>query len=283
MAKREGSLRKSGVACPVRPKALLIFATMSTETASASSATASSHKAWVAKRIHSFVGIVPLGIYVILHLSRNLSALWGPEAFDTAVRATWQKPINYLWVVLLVYLPLIYHAAYGILLTLRAERTSFFKYPNFENLRYVFQRLSALGLLGFLFAHIFLTRVQVSMGWLQSADVNPDGQVTFAYFATHMTDLAKGTVFVYALGILAAAFHLGNGVSTFCISWGITTGKSAMKKANIVSLLFGILLLGLGYAAITGFFIHDGEWKEFVTPSGPMSPTGIIGQFMPHH
>jgi len=253
---------------------------MSTETASATTATASSHKAWVAKRIHSFVGIVPLGIYVILHLARNVSALAGPEAFDAAIRASWHKPINYLWTALLVYLPLAYHSIYGIILTARAEKTNFFKYPNFENLRYVFQRLSALGMLGFLFAHIFLTRIQVSMGWLQSADVNPDGQVTYSYFATHMTDWSKGTAIVYGLGILATAYHLANGVTTFCISWGITTGKNAMKKADIFALLFGLLLLGLGYATIVGFFLYP--FEHFVTPGGPMAPDGFLGKLMGH-
>lgn len=261
---------------------MLDFRAMSTETASAPSATASSHKAWVAKRIHSFVGIVPLGIYLVLHLSRNVSTLAGPEAFDNAVRDTWKNPINYLWVALLVYIPLIWHAAYGLYLTLTSNKQNFFKYPNLENLRYVFQRLSALGLLGFLCAHIFLTRVHVSMGWLQSADVNPDGQVTFGYFAEHMWHNIM-TAPVYLLGILATAYHLANGVSTFCISWGITTGKNAMKKANIVALLFGLLILGLGYAAVAGFFLHGapGEaFPKFVTPGGPLAPDGIFAPML---
>ncbi len=118
--------------------------TMSTEATTACNCT--SHKAWVAKRIHSFVGIVPLGIYLVLHLSRNISTLGGVESFDSAVRETWKNPINYLWVALLVYIPLVYHAAYGLYLTLTSNKQNFFRYPNLENLRYVFQRLSALGL-----------------------------------------------------------------------------------------------------------------------------------------
>lgn len=251
---------------------------MSNET---SSPTTVSHALWKAKRIHSFVGIVPLGIYVILHLARNMSSVAGPAAFDHAIASTWAKPINYVWTVLLVYLPLVYHAAYGIHLTITGEKTSFFKYPNFQNLRFLFQRLSALGLLGFLFAHIFLTRMHVSMGWLQSADVNPGGQVTYDYFATHMTDWSKGTAIVYALGILATAYHLANGVATFCISWGITTGAKAQRRAEYVALVFGLLLLAMGYAAVVGFFLHP--FTEFVTPAGPMSPDGFLGKMMGHH
>ncbi len=261
---------------------MLDFRAMSTENASATPATASSHKAWVAKRLHSFVGIVPLGIYLVMHLSRNITTLAGPEAFDSAVQETWKNPINYLWVVLLVYIPLIWHAAYGLYLTLTSNKQNFFRYPNLENLRYVFQRLSALGLLAFLGAHIFLTRVHVSMGWLQSAETNPSGQVTFGYFAEHMWH-NPFTAPTYVLGILAAAYHLANGVSTFCISWGITTGQNAMKKANIVALLFGLFILGMGYAAVVGFFINGapGEaFPKFITPAGPMSPDGVFGPLL---
>lgn len=260
---------------------MLDFRAMSTENASTASATAPSHKAWVAKRLHSFVGIVPLGIYLVMHLSRNISTLAGPEAFDTAVQETWKNPINYLWVALLVYIPLIWHAGYGMYLTVVGNKQNFFKYPNLENLRYLFQRLSAVGLLGFLCAHIFLTRVHVSMGWL-TGDENPMGQVTFGYFAEHMWH-NPFTAPTYVLGILAAAYHLSNGLSTFCISWGITTGQNAMKKANIIALVFGLLILGMGYAAVVGFFIHGapGEaFPKFITPGGPMSPEGLFGPLL---
>lgn len=248
---------------------------MSTEATTASNS--DSHKAWVAKRIHSFVGIVPLGIYLVMHLTRNVSTLAGAESFDSAVRDSWKNPFNYLWVVLLVYLPLIYHAGYGIKLTLTGNKQNVLKYPNLENVRYLFQRLSALGLLGFLGAHIFLTRVHVSAGWLQSP-TNPDGQVTWGYFAEHMWH-NPFTAPTYLLGILATAYHLGNGVSTFLISWGITTGDKAIKKANILALVFGLTILILGYAAVAGFFIH-GEPAKFVTPGGPMSPEGLFGPLL---
>jgi len=250
--------------------------TMSTE-AVANSQVATNY-AWVAKRIHSFVGVVPLGVYVVLHLARNVSTLAGPQAFDEAVRRTWSHPVNYLWVALLVYLPLLFHAGYGFWLVLKSDHTNVFRHFNLENVRFAFQRLSALGVLGFLFAHIFLTRVQVAFGWLQDDKINPSGQVTYDYFATHMTDWSKGTAIVYALGILGVAYHLANGISTFGISWGITIGKKSIQRTQIVALLFGLFILALGYAAVVGFFLYD--FKEFVTPHGPLSPTGIFGPLM---
>lgn len=251
---------------------------MSTETAS--SASTGNHTEWMAKKIHSFVGVVPLGVYVTLHLSRNFATVLGADEFDKAVASTWSHPINYVWVVLLVYLPLVFHSLYGMLLMARSEKTNVFKHFNLENVRYFFQRLSGLGVLGFLAAHIFLTRVHVLMGWLQGPgpSASPTGQVTYGYFATHMTDFSKPTLIVYALGVLGTVYHLANGLSTFCISWGITTGKNAIRRAEIAALVFGLLLLALGYATIAGFFMHD--FTEFVTPGGPMAPDGFLGKLM---
>lgn len=254
--------------------------TMSTEATASVCTNCTSHKEWVAKKVHSFVGVVPLGVYLVLHLTRNASSLAGPQAFDEAVQATWANPLNYVWVALLVYLPLAFHSIYGIKLMIESEKTNVFKHFNLENVRYFFQRLSGLGVLGFLFAHIFLTRVHVSMGWLQDATTNPSGQVTYNYFATHMTDWSKGTAIVYGLGILGTVYHLANGLTTFCISWGITTGAKAMKKAEIVALLFGLTMLAVGYAAMVGFFMYD--FTEFITPGGPMAPEGFLGKMMGH-
>jgi hypothetical protein len=93
-----------------------------------------------------------------------------------------------------------------------------------------------------------------------------------------MTDWSKGTAIVYILGILGVVYHLANGLTTFGISWGITTGAKSIKRAEILALVFGLLLLALGYATIVGFFMYP--FHEFVTPHGPLSPTGILGPFM---
>ncbi|MEN9353187.1 MAG: hypothetical protein RL318_512 [Fibrobacterota bacterium] len=231
------------------------------------------HSAWVAKRIHSFVGIVPLGVYLVLHLSRNLSTLVSPEAFDSAVAATWAKPINYVWTVLLVYLPLAYHAIYGTKLALKGEKKSISKYMNRENVRFALQRLSAIGLLGFLGAHLFLTRAHLVFGWVEG------GKITYGYFAEHMWNNPV-TAVTYLFGILAAAYHLGNGVSTFCISWGIATGKRGIELAEYIALAFGLFLLILGYAAVVGFFLHD--YTSTAITGGPLVPHGTIEGIFEH-
>jgi succinate dehydrogenase / fumarate reductase cytochrome b subunit len=231
------------------------------------------HSAWVAKRIHSFVGIVPLGVFLVLHFSRNLSTLLGPEAFDSAVAATWQKPINYVWTVLLVYIPLFYHAIYGTKLALTGEKKSIGKYVNRENVRFALQRLSAIGLLGFLCAHLFLTRTHLLMGWVEG------GKITYGYFAEHMWNNPV-TAVTYLFGILAVAYHLGNGAATFCISWGISTGKRGIELAEYLGLGFGLFLLILGYASVAGFFMYDYTPTKII--GGPLVGGGALMNLFEH-
>ncbi len=238
---------------------------------SATIANTEDHSGWVAKRLHSFVGIVPLGVYVILHLSRNMSTLFGPDAFDAAVAHTWARPVNYLWLILLVYLPLLFHAGYGIYLVCTGEKKSFTKYMNLENFRFICQRLSAIGVLLFLCAHVFLTRLQTLFNWIVG------DQITYGHFAAHMWTNPL-TAPVYLLGILGVAYHLGNGFSTFCISWGIASGERGIKLTFKVGIAIAVLVLLMGYAAVAGFFLYDYTPAQYVVGS----PLYLVEQLMHH-
>ena len=58
-------------------------------------------------------------------------------------------------------------------------------------------------------------------------------------------------VFVfYVVGIASAGFHLGNGLFTFLITWGITVGQRAQRISQIISAALAIIvtLVGLGIA-----------------------------------
>jgi len=82
--------------------------------------------------------------------------------------------------------------------------------------------------------------------------LNPDGPVNLQLLRDALTDGGKGTAIVVHPGILERSTP-ANGLTTFGISWGITTGAKSIKRAEILALVFGILLLALGYASIAGF------------------------------
>ena len=54
------------------------------ETTSASEAFFIKHEFFI-RRLHSLLGIVPLGLYMVVHLTTNASLLAGSETFQKAV------------------------------------------------------------------------------------------------------------------------------------------------------------------------------------------------------
>jgi len=196
------------------------------------------------RRLHSLSGIVPIGFYMLVHVyAINATVLAGPQAFDRAAEALESTP----WFMLLfieiffLWLPIAFHAVYGLFIVREAEH-NFTRYGYPRNLFYSLQRIT--GVIAFLFLgfHIYTTRLTnyffgvpinyaVMHGWMS----NP---VVFA---------------VYVLGILASAFHLTNGVSTFCITWGITVGAQAQQAVWRACTLLFVVMGATGMLIVTAF------------------------------
>ncbi|HEV8376792.1 MAG TPA: hypothetical protein VGR38_11245 [Candidatus Polarisedimenticolia bacterium] len=61
------------------------------------------------------------------------------------------------------------------------------------------------------------------------------------------------TFAVYTLGILGTAYHLANGLWTFCLTWGFSVSRSSQRWLTSASMaLFGLLFL-LGMNNVLGF------------------------------
>src|SRR5437763_7272078 len=87
----------------------------------------------------------------------------------------------------------------------------------FSNVRYLVQRLSAVGLLLFLGAHLYLA-------WFQPRFIEGRPE-PFAEIAREM-HFHLPTLLVYILGVLCIAYHLANGIWSFCMGCGLTVSKS---------------------------------------------------------
>jgi succinate dehydrogenase / fumarate reductase cytochrome b subunit len=91
-------------------------------------------------------------------------------------------------------------------------------------------------------AHVYFTRIEP---WWEGYPVN------FAHMTEAMHEPLTFTV--YTLGILGTAFHLANGLWTFCITWGISVSRTSQKWLTFATLvLFGILF-AVGMNNILGF------------------------------
>ncbi len=196
---------------------------------------------WLGK-LFSLVGIVPLGVYVIAHLYQNLRSLNGAEAFDQHLAESRSWPFIVPITILVIWIPIVFHGLYG-LFALKKSRPNLIRFPFFENLKYVVQRLSGIGLLLFIPAHVYKTRIEPT---LEQSPLN------FHHMVEGLSEPL--TLTVYILGILGVAYHLANGVWQFSIGWGITKTQKGMDRMQILSYVLFVLLLTMGYASIWGFY-----------------------------
>jgi succinate dehydrogenase / fumarate reductase cytochrome b subunit len=195
---------------------------------------------WLGK-LFSLVGLVPLGIYVVFHLYSNLRSLEGPGVFNQHLAETRTLPFIVPLAILVIWIPIAFHGIYGLFIISKG-RSNVGKYPYFQNLKYLLQRLSGIGLLLFIPAHIYKTRIETTL----SGTV-----LDFAHMSEGLHEPL--TLFVYGLGALGVAFHLANGVWQFCIGWGVTTSVAGMRRVEKLSFLLFFILLFMAYGSIWGF------------------------------
>jgi len=192
-------------------------------------------------RLHSLSGVVPVGLFVLLHFYTNSFSVKGPQAYDDRLASFDRLPFLTAFEVLFIYLPILFHAALGIWITVRGKQ-NLASYPHFGNLRYTLQRLSGIGVLLFVGAHVYKTKIEP---WWGGFPIN------FAHMSEAMSEPL--TLAVYALGILGTAYHLANGLWTFCITWGISVSRTSQRWLTVATLvLFGLLFL-MGMNNILGF------------------------------
>ena len=194
-------------------------------------------------RLGSALAILPLGVWTFIHLWNNLAAFSGEEAWQAAV-TEYAHPIAQGITFAIVFLPLVWHTAWGIG-RIAQTRSNYPAYGYFANLKYVLQRLSALGLLAFLGAHLWLAFFHPR---LVEGHVEP-----FADIA-HEMHFHRPTLIVYILGVLAIAYHLGNGVQTALMTWGVVTSKRSLRQAELVAWVIFLLMLALGWAAVYALY-----------------------------
>jgi len=192
------------------------------------------------RRLHSLLGVIPIGLFLIFHLSVNFMATKGEETFNTAAHAIEYVPMLIVveWVV--IYLPLIFHAVYGIYIAFTAKN-NLGRFGFFRNWMFMLQRVTGIITLIFLVWHIWATRIQKALG----AEVNFD----------MMAEIFSSPFMVafYIVGVISAIFHFANGLWSFAVSWGLTITPKSQKIMTYVTLVVFVVLSYIGVSAIFAF------------------------------
>jgi len=190
-------------------------------------------------RLGSALALAPLGVWVVFHLWDNLYAFNGEQAWKSHVTVD-RNPVFEILTSTAILLPLILHMIWGIR-RMRIMRVNVGSYTTFDNIKFILQRLSAIGLILFLGAHIWKARLE--------PQIESGSHESFKHISCFMRNHPP-TLIVYILGVLGTAYHLANGVSIAGMTWGYAATPAARKKLQTFALIFMVVLMLMGFGAI---------------------------------
>ena len=73
------------------------------------------------RKLHSLLGIIPIGAFLLEHLLSNYEALKGPVAYGLQVKFLNGLPLVRILEWTFIFIPLAYHALYGVYIWLRGK------------------------------------------------------------------------------------------------------------------------------------------------------------------
>ncbi|HJV44430.1 MAG TPA: succinate dehydrogenase cytochrome b558 subunit [Bacillota bacterium] len=195
------------------------------------------------RKLHSLLGVIPVGAFLIIHLYTNFLAHYGRERFTSQVKLMEDIPFLAIVEIVFILLPLLYHAVYGLYIAFQAKH-NVNNYGYFRNMMFFLQRVTGIITLIFVVWHIWQTRIQIAIG-----SVKPEG---FYDIMVHVFQNG-GMIAFYVLGLLSATFHFSNGMWSFLVSWGITVGPRAQRISTYVWMVFFVILSYIGISAMFAF------------------------------
>ncbi len=198
------------------------------------------------RRIHSLVGLVPVGAFLAFHMFENSQSRFGPEHYNAEVVEA-IRGMNYVWIaeIAVIAVPILFHAIYGIVIWLNG-RSNVTRYGYLRNWMYWVQRISGLGVLLFLIVHVGGTRVASMLD-----------EAVYDDLFTHMQSLLSNPFYfaAYVVGLVLASLHLGNGLWSFGVTWGLTTTPRAQRLSFVACMGVTVVIIALGLHSLIGFFI----------------------------
>jgi len=187
------------------------------------------------RRLHSLLGVIPIGVFLIQHLLVNHFAVYGPESFNKAGNFIHELPFRPLLEWVIIYLPILFHAILGVYIVF-VTKNNVNRYGYFRNWMFYLQRVTGIITLIYIAVHIWQTSVQIG------------------FFGAELNfDLMEGILtspalfWFYIVGLISTTFHFSNGLWSFLVSFGITQSPKSQKIATYLTIL---VFLGLSYVGV---------------------------------
>ena len=205
---------------------------------------------FVLRRLHSLSGIVPIGAFLIEHFISNSESTNGVQAYNDQVKFLTSLPFVHVMEWLFIFLPLLYHALYGIYIWYKGD-SNVSEYPWSGNWLYTSQRWTGIIAFIYILYHVIdmrFTGVHLMGGGYQ-----------YAFSKVWYDFQSPWVVAFYVIGIVAASWHFSYGVWLFAAKWGLTVGEKARRKFGYVCFGLAVVLVGIGIWTITGFVSYAGR------------------------
>ncbi|MDX8290053.1 succinate dehydrogenase cytochrome b558 subunit [Metabacillus indicus] len=198
------------------------------------------NREYLNRRLHSLLGVIPVGVFLIQHLVVNNFATRGEEAFNNAAHFMESLPFRIVLETFIIFLPLLYHAIYGIYIAFTAKN-NVSKFGYFRNWMFMLQRISGVITLIFVSWHVWETRIAAAFG----AEVNFDMMASI--FSNPFM------IVFYVVGVVSTIFHFANGLWSFAVSWGITVTPRSQLISTYVTIAIFLALSYVGVSTIFAF------------------------------
>jgi succinate dehydrogenase / fumarate reductase cytochrome b subunit len=211
-------------------------------------------RTFILRKLHQLTGIVPLGIFLLEHFYTNSKALDGAASFNEAVRDLQSIPYILFVEIGGIFIPLVYHAVYGLVITWEA-RPNNLSYPYPRNWFYLIQRITGIILFFFILFHVLNFRFGMVPG-LNTISVADRPELAFDIVAREFRMVP--IFLIYVVGITSTVWHLANGIWLFMVDWGITIGERAQRLTGYACIAFGAVLLAVGINAAIAFIRPGG-------------------------
>ncbi len=188
-------------------------------------------------------------------MTLNGLSMANANAFDTGARVLDSMPLLFALECFIIYIPLIFHAAYGLFIMGYSRVRGMPNYVYTRNAMFWWQRFSGIVLIFFIGWHAITIRFGVlNVNFITESDP------TFKVIAALFNPVVYAA---YIVGVIATSYHFCNGLFTAGLTWGITVGPKAQAAASRFWMLMFLAMSALWICIATTFFLG--------------SPNGLIG------
>lgn len=192
------------------------------------------------RKLHSLMGVFPIGLFLLFHFFENSYAWKGPKAYDAQVAWITSLPILPIMEVGLLG-AILFHAVYGTFI-MRSWKGNVAQYDYTRNWFYDLQRITAW------IAFVFIGYHVVTMRFMGE----------HASHAKMAEQLDQPWIFMfYLIGVLSVVLHFSTGLVNFCFKWGITVGPKSQRATAYLMGAFGVGFALLWVLILGAFLAHN--------------------------